>query len=121
MKRIAGYRCTICGREYPYGSELMTCPSCGEKGILDIVFDYGENKSVFSKETLKKDSNNSMWRYRALMPLVGEGLADFLRIGWTPLYRSLRLGKQIGLDTLYIKDDGLNPTARLRIAPRSCG
>lgn len=114
MKRIAGYRCTICGREYPYGPEMMTCPACGEKGILDIVFDYSEIKRVFSKETLKKDSNNSMWRYRALMPLVGGGLDDFLRIGWTPLYRSLRLGKQIGLDTLYIKDDGLNPTGSLK-------
>ena len=114
MKRIAGYRCTICGREYPYGPELMTCPACGEKGILDIIFDYQEIKRVFSKETLKKDTNNSMWRYRALMPLNGDGLGDFLRIGWTPLYRSLRLGKQIGLDTLYIKDDGLNPTGSLK-------
>lgn len=114
MKRIAGYRCTICGREYPYGPELMTCPACGEKGILDIVYNYTEIQSVFSRETLKNDSNNSMWRYRALMPLVGEGLADFLRIGWTPLYRSLRLGRQIGLDTLYIKDDGLNPTGSLK-------
>ena len=102
MKRIAGYRCTLCGREYPYGPEQMTCPSCGEKGILDIVFDYKEVAKELSREALAKDSNNSMWRYRALMPLVGDRLADFLRIGWTPLYRSLRLGRQIGLDTLFI-------------------
>lgn len=114
MKRIAGYRCTICGKEYPFGPELMTCPSCGEKGILDIVYDYSEVKSIFSKESLKKDHDNSMWRYRALMPIQGEGLSDFLRIGWTPLYRSLRLGRQIGLETLYIKDDGLNPTGSLK-------
>jgi threonine synthase len=114
MKRIAGYRCTICHKEYPFGPELMTCPSCGEKGILDIVYDYPEIKREFSKETLKHDRDNSMWRYRALMPITGEGLSDFLRIGWTPLYRSLRLGKQIGLDTMYIKDDGLNPTGSLK-------
>lgn len=114
MKRVAGYRCTVCNQEYPFGPELMTCPSCGEKGILDIVYDYQEIGSVFSKETLKHDHDNSMWRYRALMPIQGEGLGDFLRIGWTPLYRSLRLCKQIGLDTLYIKDDGLNPTGSLK-------
>ncbi len=114
MKRIAGYRCTICHKEYPFGPELMTCPLCGEKGILDIVYDYSEIKREFSKESLKNDRDNSMWRYRALMPISGEGLEDFLRIGWTPLYRSLRLGKQIGLDTLYIKDDGLNPTGSLK-------
>ena len=44
MKRIYGYRCTLCGREYPYGPELMTCPACGEKGILDIIFNYNEVK-----------------------------------------------------------------------------
>ena len=114
MKRILGYRCTICGKEYPYGPELMTCPSCGEKGILDIVFDYKEVKKTLNFESLQADRDNSMWRYRALMPLKGEGLSKFLRIGWTPLYESLRLGDQLGVRKLYIKDDGINPTASLK-------
>ena len=114
MKRILGYRCTLCGKEYPFGPELMTCPSCGEKGILDIVFDYSEVKKTFSRETLAADRDNSMWRYRALMPITGEGLSDFLRIGWTPLYRSLRLENEFGVKALYIKDDGLNPTGSLK-------
>lgn len=37
-----------------------------------------------------------------------------LRVGWTPLYRSLRLGDELGLKALYVKDDGLNPTASLK-------
>lgn len=114
MNRILGYRCTLCGKEYDYGPELMTCPACGEKGILDIVFDYNEVKKVLNRETLKADRDNSMWRYRALMPLKGEGLSKFLRIGWTPMYESLRLGRQLGLDKLFIKDDGINPTASLK-------
>lgn len=114
MKRIYGYRCTLCGREYPYGPELMTCPACGEKGILDIIFNYNEVKKELNRETLAKDRDNSMWRYRALMPLKGEGLSKFLRIGWTPLYESLRLGDELGLKKLYIKDDGINPTASLK-------
>ncbi len=114
MKRILGYRCTLCGREYPFGPELMTCPSCGEKGILDIVYDYAEVGKSLSRESLAADHDNSMWRYRALMPIKGEGLGDFLRIGWTPLYRSKRLGDELGLKALYIKDDGLNPTASLK-------
>ncbi|MDD3401640.1 MAG: threonine synthase [Eubacteriales bacterium] len=114
MNRILGYRCTLCKKEYDYGPELMTCPACGEKGILDIVFDYNEVKKVLNRETLKADGDNSMWRYRALMPLKGEGLSKFLRIGWTPMYESLRLGRQLGLDKLFIKDDGINPTASLK-------
>lgn len=114
MKRIEGYRCTICGKEYPFGPELMTCPHCGEKGILDIIYDYSEIKKEFSREALANNRDNSMWRYRALMPIAGEGLGDFLRIGWTPLYRSLRLGDAFGVKRLYIKDDGLNPTGSLK-------
>ena len=114
MERINGYRCTICGREYPFHPELMTCPACGEKGILDIVYDYGTIRKVFSKESLAGDRDNSMWRYRALMPINGDGLDKFLRIGWTPLYESQRLGEQLGLKKLYIKDDGLNPTGSLK-------
>ncbi len=114
MKRIQGYRCTVCGREYPFGQELMTCPACGEQGILDIVYDYREIKKSFSRASLAADCNNSMWRYRALMPLEGNGLDRFLRIGWTPLYESLRLGDQLGVKKLHIKDDGLNPTGSLK-------
>lgn len=114
MDRIAGYRCTLCGKEYPFEPERMTCPACGETGILDIVYDYAAIGRVFSRETLKRDADNSMWRYRALMPIRGEGLSNFLRIGWTPLYKALRLNRELGLDKLYIKDDGLNPTGSLK-------
>ena len=114
MKRIQGYRCTVCGKEYPFGPELMTCPACGETGILDIVYDYREIKKDFSRASLAVNCDNSMWRYRALMPIEGHGLDRFLRIGWTPLYASQRLGEQLGVKKLYIKDDGLNPTGSLK-------
>ena len=113
MKNILGYRCTVCGKEFDY-TELMTCPVCGEKGILDIVFDYNEIKKTFSKESLKNDRNNSMWRYSALMPLEQRDFSKFLRVGWTPLYSSNSLGNELGIKKLYIKDDGINPTASLK-------
>ena len=113
MKHILGYRCTLCGAELPY-DESMTCPHCGEKGILDIVFDYGYIKKSFNRETLANDRTNSMWRYAPLMPLKPRDFSPFLRVGWTPLYPSRRLGAELGLRALYIKDDGLNPTASLK-------
>lgn len=114
MRRVEGYRCTVCGRELPFEPERMTCPDCGETGILDIVYDYGEVGKELSRETLRNNRDNSMWRYRALMPL-GEGSFErYLRIGWTPLYESMRLGSELGVRKLYIKDDGLNPTGSLK-------
>ena len=37
-----------------------------------------------------------------------------LRVGWSPLYRADALAQALGLHTLYIKDDGQNPTASLK-------
>ncbi|NLA71691.1 MAG: threonine synthase [Clostridiaceae bacterium] len=93
---------------------MLTCPDCGETGILDIDYDYDVIRKNISRDSLKDDHDNSMWRYKALMPLEDRDYGTFLRVGWTPLYRSLRLGDELGLKMLYLKDDGLNPTASLK-------
>ena len=93
----------------------MTCPSCGEKGILDILYDYDEIHKTLTKEKLKQNTDNSMWRYRDLMPVADDtDVSGFLRIGWTPLYESKSLRDELGIRKLYVKDDGLNPTASLK-------
>lgn len=58
-----------------------------------------------------------MWRYRELMPLHNLPGRDgelespvSLGEGWTPLIRTRRLGKALGLERLYVKDESLNPT-----------
>jgi threonine synthase len=49
-----------------------------------------------------------MWRYRDLLPVEGE-VVD-LGTGFTPLIKADRLGQELGLDELYVKNDCLNPT-----------
>lgn len=113
MNNLAGYQCTICGAQLPY-DESMTCTHCGEKGILDILFDYDSIKLHFNKSSLASNRDNSMWRYVPLLPLEPRDFSSFLRVGWTPLYPSNRMGDELGIKKLYIKDDGLNPTASLK-------
>lgn len=55
-----------------------------------------------------------MFRYAPLMPVRPRDFSRFLRVGWTPLYPSNKLGAELGIKALYIKDDGLNPTASLK-------
>ncbi len=114
VPHLLGYTCTICKRHYPYREEMLTCPQCGESGILDIDYDYDVIRQALSRESLRHDHDNSMWRYKALLPLEDREYKDFLRVGWTPLYPSLRLVHELGIKALYIKDDGLNPTASLK-------
>ena len=66
---LLGYTCTVCQRHYPYEEEMLTCPQCGESGILDIDYDYDVIRQALSRESLRHDHDNSMWRYTALLQL----------------------------------------------------
>ncbi|MBN2605665.1 MAG: threonine synthase [Bacilli bacterium] len=114
MKYVKNYECTICQRTFPKDSEILTCPFCKEEGILSINYDMELLKHVFTKDYLKNNHDYSMWRYLPLMSVVDTKLVDTLKIGWTPLYKTNFLHDVIGIDTLYIKDEGLNPTASLK-------
>ena len=107
---IRGYRCTVCGQFFETKEAMMTCPHCGEKGILDVEFDYEALKKVLTKEYFQNNRNYSMWRYAPLMGIEENHIDEMLRIGWTPLVKSFNLSKELGLKELYIKDDGLNPS-----------
>jgi len=51
-----------------------------------------------------------MWRYRELMPLMDGEEPITLGEGWTPLVHARRLGEELGLSRLFVKDESLNPT-----------
>ncbi len=107
---IRGYRCTVCGKSFLPNEADMTCPLCGEKGILDVEYDYDALKKVLTKEYFEKNRDYSMWRYAPMMGIEENHINKMLRIGWTPLVKSYNLSKELGLKELYIKDDGLNPS-----------
>ncbi len=109
-KYIRGYRCTVCGEFFETKEAMMTCPHCGEKGILDVEYDYDALRLVLTKDYFKNNRDYSMWRYFPLMGIEEENIHKMLRIGWTPLVKSYNLSKELGLKELYIKDDGLNPS-----------
>ena len=111
MKYVLGAKCVKCGREYPAAPGLTTC-ACG--GILDIVYDYAAIRRHFSPKSLADCRDYSMWRYRPLLPVEEESAPPPLRVGWSPLYKADRLAQALGLDTLYLKDDGQNPTSSLK-------
>ena len=111
MKYVLGAKCVRCGKEYEAVPGLTTC-ACG--GILDIVYDYAAIRRDFSPKDLAACRDNTMWRYRPFLPVEDSSPPPPLRVGWSPLYRADNLARELGLRTLYIKDDGLNPTASLK-------
>ena len=114
MAYIKGYECTICKSQYEGTENLHTCPECGEKGILEIIYDYKKIKTKLTKISLSNCTDNSLWRYRAMMSVNPGNTSKYLKVGGTPLYRANHLGSTQGFKKLYIKDEGLNPTASLK-------
>ena len=111
MKNVICAKCVRCGAEYEATPGITTC-KCG--GILDIQYNYEYIRSFFSPAALADCRDNSMWRYRPFLPVEPDSPAPPLRVGWSPLYRADNLAGELGLRRLYIKDDGLNPTASLK-------
>lgn len=56
----------------------------------------------------------SVWRYRKLLSNIDPKNIISLGEGWTPLIHAKRLGKQLGLKSLYIKDERQGPTASFK-------
>ncbi|MGE5836875.1 MAG: threonine synthase [Acidobacteriota bacterium] len=85
--------------------------SCGAP--LLARYDLTAAKHLSKESFAGRES--SMWRYAELMPLFETRPGQLespvsLGEGWTPLVRTRRLGKALGLERLYVKDESLNPT-----------
>ena len=111
MKNVKHAKCVRCGRIYAAAPDLTSC-ACG--GILDIVYDYDYIRSVFTKDDLAQRRDSTMWRFRELLPVEEDTPLPPLRVGGSPLYEADALAQELGLAKLYIKDDGINPTASLK-------
>lgn len=114
MADVLKLKCSLCGREYAPGAVDYTCPTCGQVGTLDVLYDYENLRQTLDREAISASHVNSMWRYRDLLPLKAESAVPPLRVGFTPLYEAPRLAADLGLRAAWAKDDGSNPTGSLK-------
>lgn len=112
MKNVISAVCVSCGAEHEALPGVTTCRKCG--GILDIKYDYTYIRSQLTRKQLEERRENSMWRYREFLPVEGTGSRPKLRVGWSPFYEAKALAERLGVAKLFIKDDGVNPTASLK-------
>ena len=85
---------------------LNVCEFCF--GPLEVAYDYEAIGRVISRERIQ-NGPLTMWRYQDLLPVDGENAVD-MQTGFTPLLKAPNLGRLLGLDHLYIKNDAVNPT-----------
>jgi threonine synthase len=117
---VTGLKCFFCGAVYPTRVPY-TCPACGTTGILDVQYDYKAIARRMTRRTLAKRSDHSHWRYWELLPIRKDAVLPSLQVGWTPVVRADSLARHLGLKTLYLKDDGRNPSGSLKDRASSVG
>ena len=103
MSFVKGLKCRECGREYPVRL-LAGCDNCF--GPLEVDYQYDAIAAVLNRDVIASRPK-SIWRYRELLPLESEPAVG-LSTGGTPLVRATRLGKKLGLEKLYLKNDSVN-------------
>jgi len=110
LKHVAGLRCIGCGKTWPLKAPVYTCEACGEN--LQVEYDYDAIRRAWRREELARNADLTIWRYAPLYPVAGR--IESPPIGWTPMFKASRLGQQLGLKSLYVKDDGRNPSASFK-------
>ena len=103
MGHVKGLRCKECGKTYDK-EPIHVCEFCF--GPLEVDYDYEKIKQIVTRKSIETGPN-SMWRYQDLLPL-DEAPKVGLNCGLTPLVRAKNLGKALGLNHLYLKNDSVN-------------
>jgi threonine synthase len=109
MHHVRGLRCRECGRPFP-AEALHVCDFCF--GPLEVDYDYEQVAGHLTRDRIEAGPR-TIWRYRELLPVDDASPVD-LGAGCTPLVRAERLGAELGLRDLWIKDDTVNPTGSFK-------
>ena len=103
MTALTGLQCHVCRAPFP-AEALFVCDKCF--GPLEAVYDYDVARRTMTRAAIEARPRN-LWRYRELLPITGEPRTGFTS-GFTPLVRADRLAARLGVQELYVKDDGVN-------------
>lgn len=111
MPNVVDLACTLCGTVYPPEPDRLVCDACGDVGTLDVRYDLDRVAAETDRHALVGDD---MWRYRPLLPVDPDDVAPRLRVGGTPLYPAPGLAAAGGVAQVWVKDEGIEPTASLK-------
>ena len=102
-------RCRECKKEYDSTFKYI-CDECF--GPLDVHYHFPSiTKDTFTSR------EQTYWRYFELLPIIDKSNIVSINAGMPPLVRAEKLGKEIGLNNLYIKNDSVNPTFSFKDRP----
>ena len=113
-------QCIDCGQQYPINQVMYTCERCN--GLLDVIHDFTETKATITRDLFDKrlgsldaPYNSGVWRFKEMIyPDVDNDKIVSRMEGNTNLYHLPRIAKYVGVDTMYLKHEGENPTGSFK-------
>ncbi|HJR42440.1 MAG TPA: pyridoxal-phosphate dependent enzyme, partial [Gemmatimonadaceae bacterium] len=97
--------CSACDETLPGDALAGVCPRCAQPLLV---------RYAALPRTRDLTERWDMWRYAALLPLYENEHPISLGEGGTPLLESPALAERLGTRRLWVKDEGLNPTASFK-------
>jgi threonine synthase len=116
MTTLTHLECSLCLERYEPLEPRNTC-RCG--GPLLARYDLDKARESWSREWIRTGPAN-MWRYAPVLPVRQPASIVSLGEGMTPLVRANRFGASVGAANVWIKDEGVNPTATFKARGLSC-
>jgi threonine synthase len=100
---VRGLKCRLCGKAFPIQA-LNFCTD--DFGPLEVEYDYEAIRAALRGADFR-DRPPGMWRDREFLPIDGEPTVGRL-VGGTPLVRADNLARELGVKTLWVKNDAVN-------------
>lgn len=107
---VTHLHCSACNQSYEPRRLYNLCV-CGKP--LLVAYDLDRAATTLTRAALATRPP-TLWRYEEVLPLSDPANRVSLGEGMTPLLKAERLGQQLGLKHLYIKDESQNPTASFK-------
>ncbi len=113
-------QCIECAQQYPIQQVIYACQSCG--GLLDLRHDFGSLASTIDARlfderigALDAPYNSGVWRFKELVyPGIEDSSIVSRMEGNTNLYELPRVAAFAGVDSLFLKHEGENPTGSFK-------
>ncbi|MGH7179414.1 MAG: threonine synthase [Tepidisphaeraceae bacterium] len=104
---VTHLKCSVCGMRHDAARLQNLCTTCSKPLLAE--YDLERAARTMTRESLAC-RRADLWRYLEVLPLCADGDIVTLGEGFTPLLPAGRLGGQLGLRSLFIKDESQNPT-----------
>jgi len=117
MSFISYLECCHCLKQYPF-TEIQTTCSCGYP--LLVRYNLQQVQKEMRKEVLR-ERKGTIWRYEELLPVLDSKNIISLGEGYTPVLRMNQMGELFGIDQLFLKNEGQNPTGTFKDRGASVG